>query len=89
MDVTEWFYVPPEAPVFSFTIPDVAVLGTTYTVAAPYEVDLDVMSGYMAIIRSLMSVAMWIGAVYWLAVRLLGFNAGGDPGEAVDDGFTT
>lgn len=89
IDVTEWFNVAPAAPVFSFTIPDVDVLGTTYHVAAPYEVDLDVMSGHMAIIRSLMSVAMWVGAVYWLAVRLLGFNAGGDPGEAVDEGFTT
>lgn len=88
IDVTEWFNVAPVAPVFSFDIPAVTVAGTTYDCECDYgPVDLAVLDDYMAIIRSLMSVVMWIGAVYWLAVRLLGFNAGGDPGEAVDEGL--
>jgi hypothetical protein len=39
----------------------------------------------MAIIRSLISVALWVGAVYFLASRLLGFTAGGDPAAAADE----
>lgn len=88
-DVTGWFNVAADAPVFTLAIPAVDVLGTSYDCDCDYEVDLSNMDGYMSLIRGLMSVAMWVGAVYFLATRLLGFNAGGDPGEAVDEGFTT
>jgi len=38
----------------------------------------------MSIWRDLLSVALWVGAVWVIATRLLGLNLG-DPGEAVDD----
>jgi hypothetical protein len=85
-DITEWFDVTEDAPRFTFDIPTVTVLGETYgDIYGEWSVDLNVMDEYMYVMRLLMSVAMWVGAVYWLATRLLGFNAGGDPGEAVDE----
>jgi hypothetical protein len=87
LDVTEWFNVSPDAPVFSFDLPDVSALGTTYVTDGQYVVDLNVMDDYMALLRGLMSVALWIGTVYILATRLLGFRSAGDPGEAVDEGL--
>lgn len=89
--VTEWFDVAPDAPRFSFDAICVGNPGGGELCAgAPGEtfvVDLEVMDEYMSLLRALMEVALWIGTVYLLASRLLGFHAGGDPGEAVDEGL--
>ena len=87
-DVTGWFNVAPQAPDFDFVIPDVTVGGHTYHVGSHYDVNLDVMDSYMSVFRSILSVVIWVGGIYWLAVRLLGFHPGGDPGEAIDDGMS-
>lgn len=82
--VTEFFDVAPDAPSFTFTLgpidTPVGELGL-----GSGTVDLEVADDYMAMWRSILSVALWIGAVYYVASRFLGFNAGGDPGEAIDD----
>jgi len=85
--VTGWFNVTPDAPDFDFTIPDQTVGGHTYHVGSHYDVDLNVMDGYMSTFRSILSVVIWVGGIYWLAVKLLGFHPGGDPGEAIDEGI--
>lgn len=75
------FDVTPQAPVF-----DLAVAG----VGPHYVVDLGSVTGlndYMALIRTVLSVCLWAGAVWWLASRLLKFDATGDPGAAVDEGM--
>jgi GH24 family phage-related lysozyme (muramidase) len=41
----------------------------------------------MSTIRTLISFALWIGAIWLLASRLLRFDAGGDLTEAADDGM--
>jgi hypothetical protein len=84
-DVTDIFNVTPNAPVFEFSFPQVSVAGNTYGGSGTWAVDLEVMDDYMAIIRTLISFVLWIGAVYWLAVNLLGFRGGGDPAEAADE----
>lgn len=69
----------PTAPEFDFSNP---AWGSTH-----YDVNLNVMDDYAATIRTLIAWAMWIGAIWWFGSRLLGFNATGDPGEAVDDAW--
>src|SRR5262249_11540291 len=88
-DVTDWFRVTPVAPEFDFTFDHIAAPGGD--VAIPGGGDYDVALGgvpglndYMAIWRALLSIALWVGAVWMLASRLLGLQLG-DPGEAVDD----
>lgn len=86
-DVTAWFNVTPQAPNFDFTIPDQTVGGHTYHVGSHYDVNLNIMDSYMSTFRSILSVVLWVGGIYWLAVKLLGFHPGGDPGEAIDEGL--
>jgi hypothetical protein len=83
--VTEWFDVTPRAPEFDLAIPDVTLGGTTYHVVPHWDVDLSVMDPYMAILRTLLTVVVWVGAVYFVASRFLGFHAAGNPGDAADD----
>jgi hypothetical protein len=83
--VTTWFVVSPQAPAFHFTFATIG--GFAIGGGGHYDVDLgDVpgLDGYMAIWRTLLSIALWVGAVWVLASRFLGLNLG-DPGEAVDD----
>lgn len=84
-DVNAWFDVTPTAPRFDLPVHGLTASGSTVTLGNHYDVNLNVMDDYMEIWRSLLSVVIWIGAVYILATRLLGFKAGGDPGEAMDD----
>lgn len=86
-DITGWFNVSPAAPDFDFTIPDQTVAGHTFHVGSHYDVNLNVMDSYMSVWRTILSVVIWIGGLYYLAVKLLGFHPGGDPGEALDDGL--
>jgi hypothetical protein len=85
-DVTGWFDVSPDAPEFTFTINGGEIGGHAIAGGGGYDVDLGDtgLDGYMAIWRTLLSIALWVGAVWMLASRLLGLNLG-DPGEAVDD----
>jgi hypothetical protein len=88
-DVTNWFRVTPQAPEFSFTFPSIG--GHAIPGGGTYDVNLgDVGAGtgsldhYMSLWRDLLSVVLWVGAVWMLASRLLGLQLG-DPGEAMDD----
>jgi hypothetical protein len=85
-DVTGWFDVSPDAPEFNFTINGGEIGGHAISGGGGYDVDLGDtgLDDYMAIWRMLLSIALWVGAVWMLASRLLGLNLG-DPGEAVDD----
>jgi hypothetical protein len=85
-DVVGHFDVSPETPEFDFVINGGEIGGHAISGGGDYNVSLDVMDTYMGWIRTLLSVILWIGAVYLLATRLLGFGAGGDPGEAADEG---
>jgi len=84
-EVTGWFDVAPDAPVFTFNLNNFDAGVGEYDLGTYGPVDLNVMDEYMAIWRTIASIVMWIGAVYWLAVNLLGFRAGGNPGDAIDD----
>jgi hypothetical protein len=83
LGVTGWFDVPTKAPEF-----DLRLACPTICDELRYDVNLDVMDPYMVIWRSLLSVVIWVGAIYYVASRFLGFGAGGDPGAAIDDAFT-
>jgi hypothetical protein len=81
-DVLGVFHVSPVAPGF-----DIDVSASVGGVSMPhYEGDLSAFSGYMNTIRTMISWALWIGAVWFVGSRMLGFNAGGDLSEAADDG---
>jgi len=82
---TELFDVTPDAPRFEFTLGFMGSAGVPAVGEAAYNVDLNVMDDYMALWRTILSVCLWVGAVYFVATRFLGFNAGGDPGEAIED----
>jgi hypothetical protein len=81
------FNVSAVAPDFNFALPSQTLGGHTYSIGTHYNVNLNVMDSYMSTIRTLLSVVIWVGAVYLVAVKLLGFGAGGDPGAAVDEGL--
>lgn len=81
--VTAWFDVAPSAPVFDMKIGNPDLNGGGF-LAQHYRVDLSVMDDWMATWRTILSVVIWVGAVYVLATRLLGLQLG-DPGEAIDD----
>jgi hypothetical protein len=83
-DVFGPFNVAGDAPVFDFTLDCPALAGCDTYEFGP--VDLDVMDDYMTIVRGLLTVLLWIGAVWLVAVKLLGFKAGGDLTDGVDDG---
>lgn len=85
VDVTEWFNVSPDAPSFSFELDDFDTPIGDVSLGTYGPVDLNILDEYMVIWRALLSVVLWIGAVYWIAVNFLGFRAGGDPGAAMDD----
>lgn len=55
--------------------------------SAHYDVKLDQFDGYMTTIRALISFALWVGAIWYIGVTLLGFRGGGDMSDAADDGF--
>jgi hypothetical protein len=99
-DVTGWFNVTPEAPDFHIPV-HVSAASVGVDWHGDYDVNLGAvgtdsgsltspasLNDYMAVMRLLESIAMWVGAVYLLATRLVGFKAGGDPGEAVDEALT-
>lgn len=86
------FNVTPHAPDFALNAVATGIGGTNLN--SPYDVNLgDQTAGrvgaslntYMGWWRELLSFCMWIGAIYWVGTRLLGFNAGGDPGAGMDE----
>lgn len=70
----------PDAPSWSFSTPSLA--GQTLP---SYDIDLDWADSYMSTFRSIVSWALWVGAVWFLASSMLGLRLGGDPADAVDD----
>jgi hypothetical protein len=84
-DVTGWFNTTPRAPNWTIDVPDLCMGSTCYTSGLVYTVDLSFFDTYMSWMRDIMAVAIIVGAVYTVAARLLGFDAAGDPGEAMDE----
>jgi hypothetical protein len=80
--VLGWLNVSPEAPSFDIHI-SAAIGGHSMP---NYAGNLSFLDSYMAIVRTLMSFALWVGAIWFVATRMLGFGAGGDVTEAADDG---
>jgi hypothetical protein len=72
------FNVGADAPIIAPHVPAVDLA---------YTVDLEPFSPYMAMIRTLVSWVLWIGAIWYVGTRLLGFTAGGDVSEAADDAY--
>lgn len=79
-DILDQFDADPEAPSWAFAMPDL-----DGHEIPDFEIDLDFFSDYMATIRTIISVVLWIGAVWWFATRLLGINMGDNPAEAASD----
>jgi hypothetical protein len=82
------FNVAPTAPDFSLRAKATGTNGINLD--APYDVNLGgprmtSLDTYMGYWRDLLSFAMWVGAIWLLATKLLGFSTGGDPGGAVDE----
>jgi hypothetical protein len=75
--VVAMFNVSPDAPHFEFE----NLAGTT----TDYNVDLELLDPYAATIRTLLTFCMWIGAVWFIAARMLKIESAGDPGAAVDE----
>lgn len=87
------FNVTPQAPEFALGVHAVGVdgrnLDSNYDVNLGYDGNpnhvgssLDVYMGWW---RDLLSFAIWVGAVWFVGSRILGFNGAGDPGESMDD----
>jgi hypothetical protein len=55
--------------------------------SAHYAFDLTYFDTYMATIRTLISFALWVGAIWYVGSALLGFRAGGDVSDAADEGM--
>lgn len=53
-----------------------------------YVLDLSAFDTYAGMIRTILSWAMWVGALWWFGARWLGFQGTGDPGEAVDEAWS-
>lgn len=86
-DVTAWFDVTPAAPEFNIAIPELSVAGLTLDPGGlDYDVNLDILDSYMALIRGILAVAVVIGGVWVFLSRVLGVQLG-DPGAAIDEGL--
>jgi hypothetical protein len=86
------FNVSPQAPDFNLTAQATGVNG--HNLSAPYDVNLgdtgtnrigNSLNTYMGYWRDLLSFCMWVGAIFFVGRKLLGYEGGGDPGEAVDE----
>jgi hypothetical protein len=86
-DVTGWFDVAPVAPRFDLTIPELSVAGLTVDPGGlEYDVNLDVIDSYMALVRDILAVAVVVGGVFLFVSRVIGVQLG-DPGAAIDEGL--
>jgi hypothetical protein len=79
------FDVSPTAPSFDISVPGV---GGAHPISAPghYAGDLGFLVSYMAIVRDLEAFALWIGGIWWIGGRFIGFHNGDDAMGAADDG---
>jgi hypothetical protein len=86
------FNVTAHAPDFNLRAQATGVNG--HNLDAGYDVNLGdtaanrvgtQLNTYMGWWRDLLSFAMWVGALYWIGAKLLGFNGAGDPGGSVDE----
>jgi len=88
-DVTGWFNVTAVPPCFDLTVPSVTVAGHTYFSDLHYVVDMGgsdmgAFNTYMGWMRTIIAWGMTIGTVYYVAGKLLGFDAAGDVAGATD-----
>lgn len=81
--VTGWFDTTAIAPEFNFSIPKPHLPGASASTLS-YDVNMDDFDPYMAMIRAIETVILWVGAVWMFCTRILGIQWG-DPGEAIDD----
>lgn len=84
--VVGYFNVSPVTPAVDIDMSGLSTFVPGF--AAHYAFDLSYFDSYMGTIRTLMSFALWIGAIWYVGTALLGFRAGGDLTEAADDGFS-
>jgi hypothetical protein len=82
------FNVSPQAPDFNLTAQATGMNG--HNLNAPYDVNLGGtrmgwLDTYMGYWRTLLSFCMWVGAIWFVGSRLLGFHGTGDPGGGVDE----
>jgi hypothetical protein len=81
-------YAPADAPSWSFDFTSFEAGGFGPYDLGTYEVDLEVLDEYAALMRTLISWVIWIGGLWWFGSRLLGFHGTGDPGEVVDEAWS-
>jgi hypothetical protein len=80
-------FASPDAPVFDFDFSGFQAGGFGPYDLGHYTVDLNVLDAYVAIVRTLMAYAIWIGGLWWFGTRWFGFKGGGDVGAAVDEAY--
>jgi hypothetical protein len=78
-------YASPDAPSFDFDFTSFHAGGFGPYDLGHYDVDLDVLDAYAAVMRTIIAWALWIGGLWWFGSRWLGFHGSGDPGEVVDE----
>lgn len=80
-----WFNVTPQCPGFAIDVPGV---GGDHPINSPgtYSGNLCFANTYMSWVRTMISVVLWIGAVWFVATRLMKWNWSGDMSDAADDG---
>lgn len=80
------FNVSPTAPSFDISVGGANVGGAHISAPGHYAGTLSFFDSWMSWWRTIMSVLIWLSAVWFVATRLLGFKAGGDPSDAMDEG---
>lgn len=80
-----WFNVTPQCPGFAIDVPGV---GGAHPIASPgtYSGNLCFANTYMSWVRTMIAVVLWIGAIWFVATRLMKWSWSGDLSEAADDG---
>jgi len=76
----------PDAPVFSFDFAGTDTPVGTYDLGGG-DVDLEVVDDYVATVRTILTLVIWVGGLWWFGSRWFGFRGGGDPGAAVDEAY--
>lgn len=80
-----YFNVPAVAPSFDINLVGLHDFVPGFT--AHYSGNLGFFSSYMSGIRAVISFALWVGAIWYIGVTLLGFRGGGDVSDAADEGL--
>lgn len=80
-----YFNVTPVTPDFNIDLSGLSSFVPGFS--AHYVGSLTFFDTYMGTIRTLISFALWVGAIWYIGVTLLGFRGGGDVSDAADEGL--